>query len=179
MRLVATPGMGVGEFREACGKGTRLVHAANKEQGLTQLGEHKRLESHPAPSAHAFQYLVQEREGLGKMPGQGICRAQDGGDREEGLREVGGLAERQAPFKQGDCSGKRPLAAAEQPNPRQRNGKTEGLLGLLSCAYCFFSHATPLGKVSKFGQAPGYVATGDHGRQGDLAEARITQLAGE
>jgi hypothetical protein len=74
---------------------------------------------------------------------------------------------------------KRPLAAGEQPDPRQRNGNAVGLLGLLSSPHRFCSHATPLGKAAQFGQAPGDMATGDHGGQRGPAEARIAQLAGE
>src|SRR6266508_5699056 len=99
MRLVAASCMGMGEFEEAPGQRARLVHTTDEEQGLTQLGEPKRLESHTAPSAHALQHLVQEREGLGNMPGKSICRTQDGGNHGEGLLEVSGLAERQAPFE--------------------------------------------------------------------------------
>ena len=42
----------------------QIVDATNDEQGLTQLGEHERLEEHTAPGSHALQRLVQERESL-------------------------------------------------------------------------------------------------------------------
>jgi hypothetical protein len=73
---------------------------------------------------------------------------------------------------------KRPLAAGEQPNPRQCNGNTVGLVGRLGQPHRFFSHNPSLGKVPQFGQAPDCMTTGDHGGQG-LAEARRVQLAGE
>jgi hypothetical protein len=54
MRLVAASWMGVGEFEEAFGKGARLVHAADEEQGLAQLGEHKRIAEHVASGGNTF-----------------------------------------------------------------------------------------------------------------------------
>ena len=51
MRLVAAARVGTGEFEEASGQRTRLVHAADEEQGLAQLGEHERMEDQRLPVA--------------------------------------------------------------------------------------------------------------------------------
>src|SRR4029453_10567587 len=60
MCLVAAFCLSVEEFEETPGQCARLVHATDEEQGLAQLGEHKRLEDHTAPGGHALQRLVQE-----------------------------------------------------------------------------------------------------------------------
>ena len=74
MRLVTASWVGAGEFEEALGKCARLVHAADEEQGLAQLGEHKLMGEHTVPGGNALQHLVQEREGLRSMPGESIRR---------------------------------------------------------------------------------------------------------
>ena len=99
MRLVAAFCMGVEEVEEAPGQCARLVHATDEEQGLTQLGEHKRLEEHIAPGGHTLQRLIQEQQGFRHTPGKGIRRTQDGGEDGKNLREAGGLAQRQASLK--------------------------------------------------------------------------------
>src|SRR5207249_638275 len=48
MRLVAASSLGAVELEEASGQRARLVHAADEEQGLAQLGEHERMEDHAA-----------------------------------------------------------------------------------------------------------------------------------
>src|SRR5215471_13732967 len=95
MRLIAALCLSVEEFEETSGQRARLVHATNEEQGLTQLGEHKRLEEHTAPGGHTLQRLIQERQGLRHAPGQGIRRTQNGGEDGKDLWEVSGLAQRQ------------------------------------------------------------------------------------
>jgi hypothetical protein len=79
MRLVAMPGVGVGEIEETCGEGACLIHAADEQTRLAQLGEHQRMEEHAPTGGKARQHLVQERQGLCRAPGQGICRTQEGG----------------------------------------------------------------------------------------------------
>ena len=78
MRLVAASRVRAGEVEQAFGKRARLVHAADEEQGLAQLCEHERREDHGAPGGDALHHLVQERQGLGSAPGQGIRRTQEG-----------------------------------------------------------------------------------------------------
>ena len=63
MRLIAATGVGVGEVEEAFGKRTRLVHAADEEQGLAQFSEHEGMAEHAVPMGDALQHLVQERLG--------------------------------------------------------------------------------------------------------------------
>ena len=48
---LATPYMGTGVLQETFGKRTCLLHTADEEQGLAQLGEHERLEDHAPPGA--------------------------------------------------------------------------------------------------------------------------------
>src|SRR5262249_9180980 len=79
MRLVAASCLGAVEFEEAFGKRTRLVHATDEAQSLAQLSEHKRMEDHAADRGNALQRLVQERQGLRNMPGEGIRSTQEGG----------------------------------------------------------------------------------------------------
>jgi len=67
------------------------------------------------------------------------------------VRDVGGLAERQAPFKHGDCLVQRPLAASEQSNTCQRKHNTIGLFDRLGQLYRLFSQAVPLGEAAQFG----------------------------
>ena len=54
MHLVAASCVGAGELKETFGERTRLVHAADEEQGLAQLGEHERMEEQEAPGGHAL-----------------------------------------------------------------------------------------------------------------------------
>ena len=68
--------MGTGEFEELLGQRVCLVHATDEEQGLVQLGEHKRLGEHVAPSSNALQHLIQEQKGLSSAPVKGIRRPQ-------------------------------------------------------------------------------------------------------
>ncbi len=161
MRLVAMPGVGVGEIEETCGEGACLVHAADEQTRLAQLGEHQRMEEHAPAGGQALQHLVQERQGLRRAPGQGIRRTQEGGRHGELQRDVGALGERQAPFKHGDGLLEHPLAAVEQPNTIQHNDHTVGLRHRLSQSYGFFSYTSPLGEVPQFGQTPGYIATAE------------------
>jgi hypothetical protein len=76
---VAMPGVGVGELEETCGEGTGLIHAADEQTRLAQLGEHQRMEEHATAGGKALQHLVQERPGRRRAPGQGIRRTQEGG----------------------------------------------------------------------------------------------------
>src|SRR5439155_10339832 len=99
MRLIAASCMGVGGFEEAPGKCTRLLHTADEQACLTQLGEHERMEKHTASGDHALQRLVQEREGIRHASGQGVHRTQEGGEYGNDMWEVGGLTERQAPVE--------------------------------------------------------------------------------
>ena len=87
MCLVAAPRMDAVEFEEASGKRARLVHAADEEQGLAQLGEHERMEDHAAPGSHTLQRLVQEWKSLHNAPSKGIGRPQAGGG--QGGRRAG------------------------------------------------------------------------------------------
>ena len=163
MRLVAASSLGAVELEEASGQRARLVHAADEEQGLAQLGEHERMEDHAASGGHALQRLVQEREGLRSASGQGIRRTQEGGGHGEITWDVGGLRERQAPFECGDRLVEVPLTAGEQPHPEKRSGNIEGRLGHLGHPHRLFCHAPPLGEALQFGQTPGHIATGGHG----------------
>ena len=96
MRLVAMPGVGVGELEETFGEGACLVHAADEQTRLAQLGEHQRMEEHAPAGGQALQHLVQERQGLRRAPGQGIRRTQEGG-------------------RQGNCSGMSALWESARP----------------------------------------------------------------
>lgn len=107
-RLVAASCVGTRKFEEAPGQRARLVHAADEEQGLAQLGEHQGMEEQEAPGGHALQHLVEEWEGLRSAPGKGIRRTQDGGSHRQEHRDVSGLVERQAPFEHGDRFVERP-----------------------------------------------------------------------
>ena len=69
--------MWVGELKETFGERTRLVHAADEEQGLAQLGEHERMEEAPGGPG------VEEPPGA---PGKGIRRTQESGSQGEEQR---------------------------------------------------------------------------------------------
>src|SRR5215468_11255523 len=99
MRLKAVSCMGAGEFEKASGKRACLVHAADEQVCLAQLGEQEWLMGRAAPGNHALPHLIQEWERLGNTSSEGIRRAQGGGDRREVKRDVGALAEPQAPFE--------------------------------------------------------------------------------
>ena len=76
MRLVARPGVGVGEIEEPCGEGTCLIHAADEQTRLAQLGEHQRMHVRAPAGGKALQHRVQELPGLlGIAVGQEFHRA--------------------------------------------------------------------------------------------------------
>ena len=120
MRLVAASCVGAGEFEEAPGERARLVHAADEEQGLAQLGEHECMEEHAASGGHALQHLVQEREGLRSAPGEGIRRTQDGGGQGKNSGMLAVWQSARPRSSMGIAVWSVPLAAGEQPNIPQR-----------------------------------------------------------
>jgi hypothetical protein len=59
MRLVAAPCVSAGEFAEASSEHARLVHAADEQACLAQLGEHElMMGGQGAPGGNALQRLV-------------------------------------------------------------------------------------------------------------------------
>src|SRR5262245_48233657 len=147
MCLIATSCVGTGEIEEAPGQCTRLVHAANEEQGLAQLGEYEGMEEQEPPSGHALQHLVDEWEGLRRAPGKGIRRTQDGGSQGSPHRDVGSLVYLHAPFKHGNRGVERSLAAVDQTSIPKCSGNTEGLLDRFGQPHRCFCYARPAGKV--------------------------------
>ena len=75
MHLIAASDVGADAFEEVTGKPARLVHAADEEQGLTQLGEYELMEEYAASCGHALHGLFQEWEGLRSTASARIRRA--------------------------------------------------------------------------------------------------------
>ena len=124
MRLVAASWEGAGDLDEASGERVRLVHAADEEQGLAQLGKHERMEGHGAPGSHALQRLVQAGEGSRSTPGKGIRRTQ--GRQLSGGKRPGGLRPDRRPWPVRDggvpCTDRLGGGSVDQSPTRQSSG---------------------------------------------------------
>ena len=102
MRLVAASCVGAGEIEEASGKRTCLVHAADEEQGLAQLGEHEGMEEQRRPVATRSSTWSRSGRASAARPARAYAAPKMAAVRGTNSGMLAALAERQAPFEHGD-----------------------------------------------------------------------------
>ncbi len=109
--LVSTSLVGTGELKGALGDCARLLQAAGQQIGCTQRGEHE-CTMVLSYEGNLLCCLLQQGEGLGDPPGQGIRITQSRGEKGKLVPDIGLLAQYQAPFEHRDRLVEVPFAEA-------------------------------------------------------------------
>src|SRR5215510_5058604 len=147
-RLVTPFPVGTGELDRLLGEGQRLPQTAGQQGGFAQRSDPERLSALYAYRDGLLDRLLQEWQGFGAPPGQGIRCTQVRGRPGKEISEVPTLAERHTIFERGDGLLDVAFVEVQQADTPIRKDKARWVCDYLGNADPFVAAGDPLGKFA-------------------------------